>query len=136
MNLKIFFSWNGLIGFGGKCKILNFRRAIGLFFIVPGAYFAYKGYMTRRLSQRSLLLGGLIGTQGILGWLMVKSGLDLELISQNAHPRVSHYWLAAHLGSAFVIYSGLFLTGLEILSVIFLKLNQRKLSPIQYMISN
>jgi cytochrome c oxidase assembly protein subunit 15 len=99
-----------------------------MFFILPGAYFAYKGYMTKRLSRRSLVLGSLIGAQGVLGWMMVKSGLDLELIENNSHPRVSHYFLAAHLGSAFMIYSGLFLTGLQILSKVPEAINDRQLA--------
>ena len=91
-------------------------RAIGLAFIIPGAYFAYKGYMNKAMTLRSGVVGLLIGCQGILGWFMVKSGLDDELMEiPHAMPRVSHYWLAAHLGSAFLIYSGMFLTGLEII---------------------
>ncbi|KAJ3281315.1 Cytochrome c oxidase assembly protein cox15 [Borealophlyctis nickersoniae] len=110
-------------------------RFIGLAFIIPGAYFAYRGYMSKAIRNRSLLVGSLIGGQvnwlvfpfdfrpnteqqfqGVLGWFMVKSGLSDELM-ENPHavPRVSHYWLAAHLGSAFVIYSIMFMTGLQIL---------------------
>ncbi|KAJ4823374.1 Cytochrome c oxidase assembly protein cox15 [Turnera subulata] len=43
--------------------------------------------------------------QGLIGWWMVKSGLE---------PRVSPYRLAAHLTSAFVIYSGLLWTALSV----------------------
>ena len=43
-------------------------RFIGLSFVLPAAYFAYKGYMTRAIQQRSLLVAGLIGCQGLLGW--------------------------------------------------------------------
>lgn len=47
---------------------------------------------------------------------MVKSGLSDELMEKaHAVPRVSHYWLAAHLGSAFTIYSIMLVTGLDIL---------------------
>ncbi len=48
---------------------------------------------------------------------MVRSGLDPELL-ENPHavPRVNPYWLSAHLGSAFVIYSVTFVTGMGILS--------------------
>jgi cytochrome c oxidase assembly protein subunit 15 len=48
---------------------------------------------------------------------MVKSGLSAAHIDNRplAVPRVSQYRLAAHLGSAFVIYSVMLMTGLEIL---------------------
>jgi cytochrome c oxidase assembly protein subunit 15 len=47
---------------------------------------------------------------------MVKSGLDDKLIEERKVPRVSQYRLAAHLGSAFVIYLFTFFTGLSIIS--------------------
>jgi heme a synthase len=47
---------------------------------------------------------------------MVKSGLKEELMQAKSFHGVSQYWLAAHLGSAFVIYAALVLSGLEILS--------------------
>ncbi|KAJ3016874.1 Cytochrome c oxidase assembly protein cox15, partial [Thoreauomyces humboldtii] len=91
-------------------------RFIGMAFVIPGAYFAYKGYMTRTIRNRSLLVATLIGGQGLLGWLMVKSGLSDDLMEKaHAVPRVSHYWLAAHLCSAFTIYSIMLVTGLDIL---------------------
>jgi len=43
--------------------------------------------------------------QGVLGWYMVKSGLDVPDNDPNAVPRVSQYRLAAHLGSAVVLYA-------------------------------
>ena len=47
---------------------------------------------------------------------MVKSGLKEELMQAKSFHGVSQYWLAAHLGSAFVIYSALVLSGLEVLA--------------------
>jgi cytochrome c oxidase assembly protein subunit 15 len=91
-------------------------RTIGLVFIIPGAYFAYRGYMTRAIKIRTLIVSTMIGCQGLLGWYMVKSGLDAALL-EDAHavPRVSQYRLASHLGSAFIIYSVMVTTGLGIL---------------------
>jgi cytochrome c oxidase assembly protein subunit 15 len=58
----------------------------------------------------------LLGFQGALGWYMVKSGLEDSLMdSPNAVPRVSQYRLAAHLGTAFLLYAGMFGTGLSVL---------------------
>ena len=91
-------------------------RAIGLFFLIPFAYFATKpGFMTSKIKMRSLIIAAMIGTQGVFGWLMVKSGLDEEILRKKDVPRVNHFWLSTHLGSAFLIYSAMLATGLEIL---------------------
>ncbi|KAF9995191.1 Cytochrome c oxidase assembly protein cox15 [Modicella reniformis] len=92
-------------------------RAIGVAFIIPGLYFAARGMLTKNIARRSLVIGALIGFQGALGWYMVKSGLDEQLMqTPSATPRVSQYRLAAHLGSAFLIYIGALMTGLKILT--------------------
>ncbi|THH33701.1 hypothetical protein EUX98_g456 [Antrodiella citrinella] len=92
-------------------------RLIGVSFIVPFAYFAFRRKVLSRPLVRNLgLLGLLIGFQGALGWYMVKSGLEDSLMTTpGAVPRVSQYRLAAHLGAAFVLYAGMFYTGLGIL---------------------
>lgn len=72
-------------------------RLIGVVFIIPFAVFALRGYFNGVLLRRALLLFGLGAFQGVLGWLMVASGLV-------DHPHVSHYRLAAHLSVAFVIF--------------------------------
>ncbi|KAF8564735.1 hypothetical protein P879_08106 [Paragonimus westermani] len=93
-------------------------RMIGAMFALPGAYFWYKGYFNSRMKPRFLIYGGLIGFQGLLGWLMVRSGLR-EPQPPVGHkpdepfagvPRVGHFWLSAHLASAVLLYS-LFLWG-------------------------
>lgn len=76
-------------------------RLIGVAFAVPLAVFWWRGWLDRPLKARlslALLLGG---AQGVLGWLMVKSGLVDD-------PRVSPYRLAAHLGLGIFIYGYLF----------------------------
>jgi heme a synthase len=71
-------------------------RLIGFVFLVPFAWFGMRGYFNRALLTRSLMLFGLGALQGVLGWLMVMSGLV-------DRPSVSHYRLAAHLSLAFII---------------------------------
>ncbi|CAM6104709.1 unnamed protein product [Calypogeia fissa] len=88
-------------------------RGLGLAFAGPFAYFIAKGYITRPLALRLSALMAMGGAQGLVGWWMVKSGLE-EPESEYAQPRVSPYRLAAHLSSAFVIYSGLFWTALSV----------------------
>ena len=44
---------------------------------------------------------------------MVKSGLNEMTMSNSDKPRVSQYRLAAHLGLAFTVYSGLLFNALK-----------------------
>jgi cytochrome c oxidase assembly protein subunit 15 len=72
-------------------------RAIGLVFLVPFLFFWVRGYFSRPLVGRALALFGLGAAQGVMGWLMVASGLV-------DRPSVSHFRLAAHLSLAFIIF--------------------------------
>lgn len=91
-------------------------RFIGAFVLIPGSYFLMRGYVTPNIRNRMFLITALIGWQGLLGWYMVKSGLDDKIIEDKQVPRVSQYRLAAHLGSAFIIYITAVTTGLGILA--------------------
>jgi len=71
-------------------------RLLGLAFVVPFVWFLARRAIPRRQARilaAALALGAL---QGLVGWLMVKSGLV-------AVPRVSHYRLATHLGIALTL---------------------------------
>ncbi|KAK7696607.1 hypothetical protein QCA50_001265 [Cerrena zonata] len=92
-------------------------RLIGLGFVIPLVYFASRRVLPRSLARNLTLYALLIGAQGALGWYMVKSGLEDALLeTPGAVPRVSQYRLAAHLGTAFVLYAGMFSTGISILT--------------------
>jgi cytochrome c oxidase assembly protein subunit 15 len=52
-----------------------FGRVVGLCFAVPWGYFAIKGRIPPGYSNRMKLLFAMGGTQGLIGWWMVKSGL-------------------------------------------------------------
>ncbi|XP_055386801.1 cytochrome c oxidase assembly protein COX15 homolog [Condylostylus longicornis] len=80
-------------------------RLIGAFYALPAAYFWYKGYFDKAMKFRVLGFGLLIGLQGLMGWYMVKSGLEDRFHGENDVPRVSQYRLASHLTFAFVLYS-------------------------------
>lgn len=73
-----------------------FGRLIGLLVFGPWLVFVVRRRLTGRLAWRvfgALVLGGL---QGLMGWLMVLSGLV-------DRPAVSHFRLAAHLLLAFLV---------------------------------
>ena len=60
----------------------------------------------------ALVLG--IGALGVIGWYMVKSGLEQEIIDTKGVPRVSQYRLAAHLSAALALYIGMLSTALSL----------------------
>ena len=91
-----------LSGFKGIFWLEYFHRLlgrlIGLVFLLPFLYFLARKQIDRALFPKLLILFALGAAQGLLGWLMVKSGLvDV--------PRVSPYRLTAHLGLAVIIYA-------------------------------
>ncbi|KAK8850629.1 hypothetical protein IAR55_004548 [Kwoniella newhampshirensis] len=70
--------------------------------------------LPRPLPTKLILIGLGIGFQGVLGWWMVKSGLNEEIVQTNAVPRVSQYRLAAHLSAALLLYLGMISTAIGI----------------------
>jgi cytochrome c oxidase assembly protein subunit 15 len=91
-------------------------RLIGIVFVGPFAYYALRKKIPKVLTLRLLGLATLIGAQGAIGWYMVKSGLEDSLMeTPGATPRVSQYRLAAHLGMAFLLYFGMFWSGMAVL---------------------
>ncbi|XP_006808020.1 cytochrome c oxidase assembly protein COX15 homolog isoform X2 [Neolamprologus brichardi] len=89
-------------------------RLVGLAYILPTIYFWKKGYFTRSMKGKVLGLCGFVFFQGLLGWYMVKSGLEEKPESHDI-PRVSQYRLSAHLGSALLLYCASMWTGLTLL---------------------
>lgn len=83
-------------------------RTIGVVFLIPFFYFLIKKKFDKPLLQKMFVLLFLGALQGVLGWYMVKSGLQKE-------PHVSHYRLAAHLVSAFTVFGFTFWYALDLL---------------------
>ena len=73
-------------------------RLIGLFFIVPFLYLIFKNILKKNIIKKLFVLFILILSQGLIGWYMVVSGLTNNV-------SVSHYRLAFHLFTAFIIFS-------------------------------
>lgn len=71
-------------------------RLIGIAFIFPFIYLAIRRKISKSLYPKLIIALILGGSQGVLGWYMVKSGLV-------SNPDVSHYRLCAHLILAFFI---------------------------------
>ena len=83
-------------------------RIIGVVFLIPFFYFLVKKKFEKSLLKKMFILLALGAFQGVLGWFMVKSGLQKE-------PQVSHYRLAAHLISAFTVFGFTFWYALDLL---------------------
>uniref|UniRef100_A0A0R3RIY2 Cytochrome c oxidase assembly protein COX15 homolog n=1 Tax=Elaeophora elaphi TaxID=1147741 RepID=A0A0R3RIY2_9BILA len=88
-------------------------RTLGIVFLVPCAFFWTKGRFSSAMKKRMFIAGSLICFQGLIGWWMVKSGLDPKNNSNKEIPRVSEYRLATHLTLAFVLYTVFLWTGLS-----------------------
>ena len=101
-------------------------RLLGIFFIIPFAYFLIKKKLNPPLMKKLLFMFVLGGLQGLYGWYMVKSGLV-------DNPHVSHYRLAGHLILAFGLMAYIFWTALTVnkekfpLSTAY---NKEKLQPV------
>ena len=81
-------------------------RLIGVGFIGPLVWFAWKGAIARRLLPRLGLLFVLGGAQGAVGWFMVASGFFPDSTA------VSPYRLVVHLALAQALYVALLWIGL------------------------
>ncbi len=71
-------------------------RIIGLAFFIPFVFFLIRGWVSRDMAPKLVLMFILGGLQGLMGWYMVKSGLV-------DRPDVSQYRLTAHFSLALII---------------------------------
>ena len=92
-------------------------RAVGLAFVVPWAYFTAKNLIPKGYQKRMLGLLAMGGTQGLVGWWMVKSGLGDDRFGDKHEIRVRPVRLTAHLSMAVATYGALLWTGLDILGL-------------------
>lgn len=78
----------------------------GIVFFIP-MFFILLGKSINKPLVSKLLITLILGvTQGLVGWLMEKNGL-------NDNKNVSHYWQAFHLCASFILFAMLFLTALS-----------------------
>lgn len=83
-------------------------RLIGFVFLVPFLWFAWRGSIPRSGYRRMVGLFALGGLQGVVGWWMVMSGLEVRV-------SVSQYRLAIHLGVALILFAAIIWTALQYL---------------------
>lgn len=75
----------------------DWARLMGLVFIFPFIYFIFKKKINKSMIQPMIILFLLGALQGLIGWIMVKSGINPE----DTH--VSHIRLAVHFIAALVL---------------------------------
>ena len=97
-------------------------RLTGAVFALPLLAFLAASRISRPLAKRLVLVLALGALQGLVGWLMVASGLV-------DRPQVSHYRLALHLITALLILSALVWTVLDRLKAGSHRILPRALAP-------
>lgn len=96
-------------------------RLIGVAFIIPFIYFLIKKHFNIEITTKLISLFLLGVAQGLIGWIMVKSGLNDENLY------VSHIRLAIHFISALILVSFTFWYSLSLLYTNKGKLNNPKI---------
>ena len=92
-------------------------RTIGLVFALPWMYLTMRRKIPSGFQPRLFGLLAMGGTQGLVGWWMVKSGLGDDRRNDRHEIRVKPIRLAAHLSMAVATYSALVWTGLDLFSL-------------------
>lgn len=78
-------------------------RLMFFVFVIPFAWFVWRGHLSPTLRRRLLVVVGLAALEGFFGWIMVASGLIKR-------PWVNAYNLTLHLTLALIIFSYLLWT--------------------------
>ena len=86
----------------------DWARLMGLVFIFPFIYFLIKKKIQKNMVTPMIVLFLLGGLQGVIGWIMVQSGLN----DQDLY--VSHIRLAVHFISALILLSYVFWFALKL----------------------
>lgn len=76
----------------------NWARAISVVFFLPFLYFLISGYLKREWVPQLIMLFVVGMLQGLVGWIMVASGLN------DTNLYVNHFKLAAHFITALVAF--------------------------------
>ena len=72
-------------------------RLLGIVFLIPFVFFLVKKWFTKDMTRPMIILFLLGAMQGLVGWIMVASGLKGDRVS------VDHYNLTAHFISALIL---------------------------------
>ena len=76
-------------------------RFFALLFLIPFIFFFLKKALSKEYNLNFFILFCLILLQGLMGWVMVKSGLTENIT-------VSHFRLAIHLNLALILFASIF----------------------------
>jgi len=90
-------------------------RSVGMAFMLPWMYYTARGRIPKGFQKHMAVLGMMGGTQGLIGWWMVRSGLGDDRRDDRKQIRVKPIRLTTHLSMAFGVYGALLWTGWDIL---------------------
>jgi cytochrome c oxidase assembly protein subunit 15 len=92
-------------------------RCVGLFFALPWVYFTARSVIPKGYQPRMFGLLAMGGSQGLVGWWMVKSGLGDDRLGDTKEIRVRPVRLATHLSMAVATYGALLWTGWDVFGI-------------------
>lgn len=87
----------------------DWARLMGVVFLIPFVYFLIKKKIGRSMVHPMIILFLLGGLQGIIGWVMVQSGIGTDLIYVS-HIRLAIHFIAALILLCYVIWFALKIT--------------------------
>ncbi|GAA3947132.1 heme A synthase [Chitinophaga oryziterrae] len=95
----------------------EWARALSVVFSVPFVYFLMRKMIDRTMVKPMIILFLLGGLQGVIGWYMVKSGLNIENLYVD-HIKLAIHFIAALILACYTLWFALKLStpGTEILS--------------------
>lgn len=92
-------------------------RLVGVAFAAPWMYLTARSRIPKGYQKKMFGLLAMGGTQGLVGWWMVKSGLGQDRVDEQYQIRVKPVRLATHLCMALATYGALLWTGLDLFSI-------------------
>lgn len=87
----------------------NWGRFMGIVFAVPFIYFLYKRKINRSMLWPMVILFLLGALQGVIGWIMVSSGVGTDLVYVD-HLRLAVHFIAALILLVYVVWFALKIT--------------------------
>lgn len=95
----------------------EWARALSVVFSVPFVYFLIRKMIDRTMVKSMIILFLLGGLQGVIGWYMVKSGLNIENLYVD-HIKLAIHFIAALILACYTLWFALKLStpGTEVLS--------------------
>jgi heme a synthase len=97
----------------------NWARFIGIVFFIPFLFFIIKGYIKKEDGNKFIILFLVGALQGLVGWVMVASGIN------DTNLYVNHFKLAAHFITALIALTFIYWLALDYSKAATLSINNQ-----------